>query len=83
MRNPHKALEAIERLVGGDFGMEMEWYAHFHAKDRDIHWLKTNLRIASRLISEIYCISHAENSKGCKHEDWEKIKYDILAKEEV
>lgn len=81
MRNPHKALEAIERLVGGSFGMDMECFLAGMSKIPDKE-LRKNLKWAAEIITKIYCISHAENSRGCSHPNWEKIKFEILAREE-
>lgn len=82
MKNPLKALEAVERLVGGGLGMELEWYLYkpeVIKRKEDLHRM---LKLASKVITEIYCIVHAENSHTCRHEAWEKIKYEILAKPE-
>jgi hypothetical protein len=80
MKNPHKALEAIEYLVGGDFGIEMECYT-YEMFETGKKWnktqLKKNLRDAAKLITTIYQISHAEIST-CNHTDWQKIKNNLL-----
>ena len=80
MRNPHKALEAIERLVGGDFGLDMEMVLYDKNARKNVI---SRLKAAARVITDIYIIAHAENSKGCKHENWEEKKYKILAEPEV
>jgi len=78
MKNPHKALQAIERLVGGDFGFDMECYLF----DKRIKKKNKRLVEAAKIITEIYCIAHSENA-NCGHENWEQKKYDILKQEEV
>lgn len=75
MRNPYKALEAIERLVGGDFGLDMECLLNDKRKKK----LDPRLKEAAEIINNIYCIAHAEVSEGCKHDGWEDIKDKILA----
>jgi len=77
MRNTQKALEAIERLVGDSFGMDMEWYLHTKEKMNKTQ-LKKNLRHAAKIITEIYKIAHADTMHACSHQDWEGIKYKIL-----
>lgn len=76
MRNPHKALEAIEILTGGDLGLDLE----FISTEKNLKKIKnplTTLRRAARLITEIYIIAHAEVS-NCKHHSWEEEKYKII-----
>ncbi len=76
-------MEAIEVLTGGDFAMDMECFlydvgtAH---KNWDKRILKKNLKFAAKIITTIYQIAHAENPHQCSHEDWAKIKYDIIKK---
>jgi len=77
MKNPHRALEAIEVLVGSDFGMDMESLT----MEKNPKNVISRLREAGRIITEIYCISHAENSHSCSHLDWEDKKYKILKDE--
>lgn len=75
MKNPHKALEAIEILVGGDFGLDVEWWAtDKRIKKKD----KMKIQMA-KLITEIYKIAHAEGR--CEHKDWQQIKYEVLKNE--
>lgn len=74
MKNPHKALEAIEILVGGSFGMDMDCYVYGMMKPKNT---EDTLMEAAKLITKIYMIAHAEVSRGCSHEDWEKIKYRV------
>jgi len=74
MKNPHKALEAIEHITGSDWGMDMESVIH----EKNPRKLISRLREAGRIVSKIYQIAHAEGH--CHHEDWEKIKYEILSK---
>jgi len=74
MRNPHEALRAIEVLVGGDFGLDMEMIATPIKKGGKK--IDHRLKQAAELITTIYMIAHAEN--GCKHPDWENKKYEIL-----
>ena len=69
MRNAHKALQAIELLASGDFGLDAELYK---GKNKE-------LKEAYKRIIEIYTIAHCEVSP-CKHPDWEKRKYNILKK---
>lgn len=47
MRNPHKALEAIERLVGGGFGMDMECFLAGMSpiKDKELLALLSSTRL--------------------------------------
>ena len=73
MKHPNKALEAIEILVSGDFGLDMEWLLHDKRKKVD-----PKLKQAAEIITKIYCIAHAETNHHCQHSDWEQIKYDIL-----
>jgi hypothetical protein len=73
MKNPHKALEAIERLVGGDFGLDMEWYIH----DDRVKRKNKRLLEAAKIITEIYLIAHAEGHCG-GHTNWQDRKYEIL-----
>lgn len=72
MRNPLDALRAIERLVGGDFGSDMEWLLIGKEK------VDTRLKQAAEIIGKIYLIAHSEVST-CEHPDWEKVKYEVLA----
>ena len=81
MKNPHRALEAIERLVGGDFGMDMEWLLaeqeEGKVKDTD-----PRLLTAAKIIGDIYIIAHAEgNCTG--HPSWEEKKDEVLAHPET
>ncbi len=79
MRNVYKTLEAIEYLVSDDFGMEMEFIDNEKKFPKELD--KERLRLlkeAARRITTIYQIAHAENSKGCKHPDWEEIKYKVI-----
>lgn len=69
--NPYKALEAIEVLVGGDFGLDMESILYEKRKKID-----PKLKEAARLIGKIYQIAHSEGK--CRHEDWERLKYEVL-----
>lgn len=78
MQNPHRALEAIERLVGSDFGMDMEWLL-VDVKNKK-EKIDPRLKQAAEIIGQIYMISHAEGK--CLHKDWEQIKYDILKQPE-
>jgi hypothetical protein len=77
MKNAFKAIEAIEKLVGGDFGMDMEFYLYDRPK-LDKTQLKKRLRQAARLITDIYVIAHAE-STCTGHPSWQKKKYEVLA----
>jgi len=81
MKNPFDALKAIERLVGSDFGMDMEFYLVDKPKKNKI-WLKKNLRQAAKIITDIYVIAHAEGPCG-GHPNWENKKYEILKKYEA
>mgnify|MGYP001560779773 CR=1 FL=1 len=74
MKNPHRALDAIERLVGGDFGMDMEWLLHKKEK------VDPRLKTAAKIITDIYIIAHAEGQCGGGHPSWEDKKYKILKK---
>lgn len=77
MKNPMKALEAIERIVGSDFGMDMEFY-YMDKPEWNKVQLKKNLRLAAKLITQIYRIAHADTLHACSHSNWEKEKYEIL-----
>jgi hypothetical protein len=72
-----KALKAIERLTGGDFASDLEW----NLADGSI--TDPNLKQAAEIIGKIYMISHAESPKCTGHEDWKKIKDQILKQLEV
>lgn len=75
MKNPYKALQAIEVLVSSDFGFDMG--ALRYQKNE----VGPTLLEAARVITKIYQIAHSEKTSGsCKHLDWEEIKYDILSK---
>jgi hypothetical protein len=78
MKNTYKALEAIEVLVGGDFGMDMEWLLY----DKREKKIDPRLIQSAEIISKIYQIVHSETIHSCQHPDWENIKYDILSKAE-
>jgi hypothetical protein len=75
-KNGYKALEAIEILVGEDFGLDME-YATLEKNPRK---LVSRLREAGKVITQIYQIVHAENSHACSHPSWERLKDQIIAK---
>jgi hypothetical protein len=75
MKNCYKALEAIEVLVGGDFGLEMEWLL-YDQREKDID---PRLKQAAKIITDIYMIAHADTIHPCKHQEWENKKYKILA----
>ena len=79
MRNPHKAIEAIELLVGSDFGLDMEWVS-CPDLEKNPKRAVSRLRKAGEMITLIYQIVHSENNRGCRHTDWEDIKYDIIEK---
>ena len=74
MKNQYKALQAIERLVGGSFGLDMEWLLVEKQRGKEID---EKLLKAAEVITDIYMISHAENSP-CNHTDWQEKKYKIL-----
>ena len=76
MKEPFKALQAIHRLVGGSFGMDMEYLLYKPPKKLD-----PKLKTAARIITDIYCIAHAEISR-CGHPEWEKIKDEIMKQPE-
>lgn len=84
MKHPHKALEAIEILVGGDFGMYMECILYEPKKPfkkytiKDVAELKKKLDYAAKVITQIYRIAHADVTHGCRHELWETEKYKII-----
>lgn len=77
MKNPYRALEAIHRLVGGKFGMDLEWWL----SDERIKKKDKRLVIAAEIITKIYLIAHSEVSR-CNHKDWEDVKYKILKQSE-
>ena len=81
MKNPHKALEAIEILVGDDFGLEMECLLNKTKKEKKT--IDPRLLKAAEIIGKIYCIAHSETSHQCRHEDWENIKYDIIKNQKI
>lgn len=76
MRNKNKALEAINILVSSDLGFDADLIYHemlkLTPKMKDRYILDF-----SKLITDIYKIAHAEIA-SCRHEDWEKIKYEII-----
>ena len=74
MRNPHKALQAIERLVGGNLGMDVEW----RLADKKFRGINKKM---AEVIVDIYIISHAEG-QCTGHPSWENKKYDILKQDE-
>lgn len=75
-KNAFKAIEAIERLVGGDFGVDMEMYVATKPKLNKTQ-LKKQLRQAAKIITDIYIIAHSEGA--CPgHPEWQQKKYDIL-----
>ena len=77
MKNPKKALEAIEILVGGDMGFELENFL----VDKKTNVDRDSLLFQSaKIITEIYCIAHSEGE--CEHPDWEELKYKIIKKYE-
>lgn len=76
-KNPYKALEAIEVLVGSDFGLDMEMYL-VRPEKLDKTQLKKRLRQAAKVITDIYIISHAEGSCTGGHDKWQEKKYEIL-----
>lgn len=78
MKNPYKALEAIEAIVGSDFGLDMEYAAFMEKRP---HNAISRLKSAGKAITKIYMIVHSETSHSCDHPDWEKIKYKILQDE--
>lgn len=79
MKDPHKALEAIERIVGDDWGLDMEWVGC--GLDKKVRRPISRLREAGRKVILIYQIAHAEGS--CTgHPEWEDLKYEILTKAE-
>ena len=73
MTSPLKALEAIEFLVSGDFGEEMELLLYDKKNNVD-----PILRQAAQIISDIYLIAHAETKHTCKHPDWKTKKSEVL-----
>jgi hypothetical protein len=77
MKNPHRALEAINIITGGDFGLDVEWWL---TDKRIKHKDKMKMAMAE-LITKIYMIAHAEG-KCNAHNNWEQIKYDILKKQD-
>jgi hypothetical protein len=81
MKNIYKTLEAIEVLVSDDFALDMECFAHNIGNQKfsklDLYKM---LKEAAKRITEIYVVAHAENTKGCNHEDWEQKKYEIISK---
>ena len=59
--------------------MDMECFLYDIPKGRKYHktTLKKDLKQAAKIITEIYTIAHAENSR-CGHSNWEEKKYKIL-----
>lgn len=74
MKNPHKALKAIEMLVGSDLGMDLEWWL----SDPKRRTNKRLLENAATVIGMIYKIAHSETT--CTHQDWEKEKDQVIKK---
>lgn len=81
MKDPKLALKAIERLVGSDFGFEMDLFLH-EKPVKDTEWLTKTLRHAAEIIGQVYVIAHSEGD--CTgHPEWEAVKEKILAEAEV
>lgn len=74
MKNTRKALEAIELLSGSSIGLDLEAYLY----EKRVTKKDPLLEAAARIVTEIYKIAHAENSRDCKHETWEDIKYNVI-----
>lgn len=77
MKNPHKALKAIEYLVGDDFGLDMEWLEYTdNKKEVNIVNKERLLLEAAKRIGKIYMIAHSEGD--CEHPSWEKVKDEVI-----
>ena len=60
-------LKAIEILVGGDYGMDAEWYSHFEKRTKELSREKLVDFVVEfgKIITSVYVISHGGNSKCC------------------
>lgn len=76
MKNPIKALKAIELLAGGDFAQDLEWLTYREGRKVDKRILE-----AAKILGNIYMIAHSEIST-CRHESWEKIKLEVIKQNE-
>lgn len=77
MKNPHKALQAIEYLSGDDFAMDLEWILAFPKSRKESEKRKMFKEAAKRLM-QIYTIAHSEGN--CYHDNWSKVKDEIITK---
>jgi len=61
-------LKAIEILVGGDYGLDAEWYSHFEKKTKALSREKIEEFVIEfgKIITNVYIISHGGNSECCK-----------------
>lgn len=82
MKNHFKALQAVERLVSGDFVQDLEYMLYIKKPKKTKRELEELLKQSAEIIIKVYEISHAENSQGCSHPNWVNIKYDILKEPE-
>ena len=61
-------LKAIEILVGGDYGLDAEWYSHFSKKLKSLsrEQLEGFVIEFGKIITDCYILSHGFNSVCCK-----------------
>ena len=61
-------LKAIEMLVGGDYGLDAEWYSHFSKKLKGLSREKLEEFVVEfgKIITNVYILSHGGNSECCK-----------------
>jgi len=59
-------LKAIEILVGGDYGLDAEWYSHFSVKSLSRGKLEEFVIEFGKIITDCYILSHGFNSVCCK-----------------
>ena len=61
-------LKAIEVLVGGDYGLDAEWYSHFEKRTKQLSREKLEEFVIEfgKIITNVYVISHGGNSECCK-----------------
>ena len=74
-------LKAIEVLVGGDYGLDAEWYNHFSKRNLSREKIEDFVVEFGKIITNCYVISHGFNSKCCKGKGKEMMEF--LLQDEV
>ena len=76
-------LRAIEAVVGGDYGMDAEWYSHFSNRRKKLsrEKLEEYVEEFGKMITICYLLAHGGNSECCKGKGKEYLE--ILGKEMV